>query len=107
MTKSGFAVLMFLSVYQNEHSVSLCLLFQNLKKDLDLDVHLQQFPNKTPVICFDGPMNGVRQKAKIEAELLIPKFCFYKISRKFHLVIKYIFCFFSNGILETSQVLLG
>lgn len=77
------------------------------KKDSELDVHFQQFPNKTLIAHFDSLVNGARQKAKIEAECLIPKFCFYKTSRKFHLAIKYALCFFSNGILKTSQILLG
>lgn len=82
-------------------------LILKLKKDSDLDVHFQQFPNETPIAHFDSPANGVRQRAEIEAELLIPKFCFYKISAMFRLVITYVLCFFSNGILKTSQILLG
>lgn len=38
-----------------------------------LDVCFQQFPNKTPIVHFDSPMKGVRQKATVAAELLIPR----------------------------------
>jgi len=87
---------------------ALCLftfLIWKLNKASHLDDRFQQFPDQTAIIHCGNPMDGVRPKAEIEAEVVSPKFCAYKFSRKLRLVVKCILRFFPNGILKTPRIL--